>query len=378
MKARSDSPGLWIWLTGAIFLLPATLETGSSARAMFQDLPRPNPVETAAVSTATANLQYKGVAIPGARITIDPEASTDPDAVYQWTQTEGPSVDLGAASGPKLQFTVPDDARKLGFSLTIRDNLGSRRAAVTIPIRTSGASPSSPSPSSTGPRADAGDDQIGLVGRKITLNGGGSTPVGRVAYRWLVLGGSKVEGLKQDGGYLTFTPDQPGIYRFGLIVASVESGQPRMSDVDEVTVTVGEYPWATVAGVGSPVPTAAIDQMLQGPGGPSGRETLEQAATIFEAIASRAALYKNFGELSSELMRRLDGIIPNDPSWRQFWSQAVFAPLSQHLAVELLASGIDLRSPQGQQQALTANHQERLQKIFTLYAREFRARAQKR
>jgi hypothetical protein len=126
------------------------------------------------------------------------------------------------------------------------------------------------------------------------------------------------------------------------------------------------------------VPTAAIDQMLKGPGGQAGRATLEQAAASFDAIAGRATLYTNFAELSSELMRRLDAIIPADPNWRQFWSQAVFAPLSEHLAGEMLASGVDLRTPQGQQQALGPKQQERIQKIFTLYAREFRSRSRNR
>src|SRR5689334_8887454 len=35
------------------------------------------------------------------------------------------------------------------------------------------------------PRADAGDDLIGLVGRRVTLNGRSSTPAGRIGFRWI-------------------------------------------------------------------------------------------------------------------------------------------------------------------------------------------------
>jgi hypothetical protein len=381
MKSLGDSRRLWVLLAGGALLLPAASGIGPVGLAMFQ-VPAPAQIGTTdppptgrdrlPSSTAIGTLQYKGVPVPDAQITIEPEPSSDPDATYKWTQTEGPPVDLENAVGPKLQLTIPRDAHKLGFNLTIQDKLGTRRANVAIPVRAAVA------PAASGPRADAGDDQIGLVGRKITLNGAGSMPRGRIAYRWLMLEGAKIDQPSQDGSYFAFTPEKPGIYRFGLVVASVESGQVQVSDVDEVTVTVAEFPWASVAGVGSPVPTAAIDQMLKGPGGQAGRATLEQAAASFDAIAGRATLYTNFAELSSELMRRLDAIIPADPNWRQFWSQAVFAPLSEHLAGEMLASGVDLRTPQGQQQALGPKQQERIQKIFTLYAREFRSRSRNR
>ena len=77
-------------------------------------------------------------------------------------------------------------------------------------------------------------------------------------------------------------------------------------------------------------------------------------------------------------MRRLDAIVPTDPNWREFWSQGVFAPLTQHVVSEMHQTGLDLRSPQGQNQPLGQAQQERLQKLFTSFAREFRSRAQAR
>ncbi|AMV40838.1 hypothetical protein [Planctomyces sp. SH-PL62] len=250
-----------------------------------------------------------------------------------------------------------------------------------VPLR-----PSIPSPRTTRPtakptatattplRADAGDDQIGLVGRRITVNGGRSTPRGELAYRWIPLSGPKMEQGAQEEGYYSFVPTASGIYRLGLVVASVDADGVRISEVDEVVVTVGEIP--STVGVGAPgVATAAIDQMLQGPGAAAGRSTLEQAAGVFDAIAARASLYTNFDELSAEMTRRLDGVVPADPSWRQFWSQGIFAPLTQHLVSEMLAAGLDLRSPQGHAAPLGQAQQERLERLFSSYAREFRSKS---
>jgi len=68
-------------------------------------------------------------------------------------------------------------------------------------------------------RADAGDDQIGLVGRQITLNGGRSGPRGAIGYRWIQLSGPEPTARGQDGYIFTFTPRAAGIYRFALLVA---------------------------------------------------------------------------------------------------------------------------------------------------------------
>ena len=108
------------------------------------------------------------------------------------------------------------------------------------------------------------------------------------------------------------------------------------------------------------------------------RATVDQAAGVFEAIAARSSLYTSFADLSSELMRRLDAIIPTDPQWREFWSQGVFAPLTQHTVSEMLGVGLDLRTPQARNQGLSAVQQDKLQKLFSSYAREFRSRTQAR
>ena len=250
-------------------------------------------------------LRYNGTPTPGARLAIEVEGSRDPGTTYQWVQFEGPAVALDNPGGPKIHCTVPPDARSLGFLLLIRDAQGQQRTArIVIPIegteaRAAVATTAPTRPSGAMPRADAGDDQIGLVGRRITLNGARSLPRG-VVFRWFALAGPKVDQAAQDGCYFAFTPTAAGTYRFGLVVASVRAGEASISEMDEVVVTVGEVPSGLVNDGSWGNSRAAIDQMLQGPGADAGRITLQQAAAAFESVASRASLYTSFADLSSE------------------------------------------------------------------------------
>jgi hypothetical protein len=327
-------------------------------------------------------IQYKGTPRTGSRISVGLDGPLDPQASYHWVQIDGPPVIIEDETKPKIQLTVPAEAQSLTFLLTKTDARGQQTYRVTIPIQPP-ASPSSPATQM--PRADGGDDQIGLVGRRITLNGSRSWPPAGIVYRWIQLGGPRVEPGVQENAYFSFTPKLAGVYRFGLVVALASSGSPggvSISDVDEVVVTVGDLPpgpgpLPLGGGAGSPW-TAALDQVMQGPGSSSARGTLEQAAGVFDSIAWRAALYTNFAELTSELTRRLEAIIPADPTWRQFWTLSVFAPMTQQLVAEMLGVGLDLRTPQGQQQGLNPLQQDRLEKLFSSYAREFRSRAQAR
>jgi hypothetical protein len=148
---------------------------------------------------------------------------------------------------------MPETEDPLGFLLVIADARGIDAAEVTIPAPLPGQSGAS------GPlRAHAGDDQIGLVGRQITLNGSRSEPRGQLAYRWVQTGGP-VARLKIEDRYIySFVPTVPGTYRFALVVAS--SGE--ISEPDEVCVMVGSGA-RTVAGrdeevKADPVPTQEL------------------------------------------------------------------------------------------------------------------------
>jgi hypothetical protein len=77
--------------------------------------------------------------------------------------------------------------------------------------------------------------------------------------------------------------------------------------------------------------------------------------------------------LQSELARRLDVVLPAEPSVRAAWSDRVFGPLTAYTTGEMLAAGLDLRQPQGVKQPLTAAQQQILRDHFERLARAFRA-----
>jgi hypothetical protein len=170
------------------------------------------------------------------------------------------------------------------------------------------------------PRADAGDDQVGLTDRPVTLDGSRSRPAGALGYRWIQVGGPPAVPTAQDGAYLAFTPRQPGVYRFLLVVASGS----RISEPDAVEVTVGTPPAAasplTSAPDGPAVPTEELARaaLADVPGGP---EMAEAIAGHLDAVAGRVELYGAYADVLAELSRRLDGCLPADPPARSAWDQ---------------------------------------------------------
>jgi hypothetical protein len=178
-------------------------------------------------------------------------------------------------------------------------------------------------------------------------------------------------------------PTTPGVYRFGLVVAAgAGPSAPTISETDEVLVTVGELPAAfggtTTGGIANGIATAALNQMLQDPAAVATRATLDQVAGILEAIAGWAFLYTSFADLSSEMIRRIDGVLAADSNAQQFWSNVVFAQLTQHITTDMLAVGLDLRTPQAVNLVLSPLQQDKLQELLSFYAGEFRSRTQAR
>jgi hypothetical protein len=393
-SSRGRLAGTSLILSGALWLEPTAAVRGQDGIPMpvrdrhFAASRPAGPVSAPEVfpvglegpaTRPVSDIRSDGIATPGSRVTIGITAAPDPDVSYQWVQIDGPPVTIADPTKPKIEITIPADARSLGFLLTMNDGKLQRTARFTIPIENTKRADANATN-----RSDAGDDQVGLVGRRITLNGSGSgTPRQGASCRWFQLAGPKVEKAAQEGYYYSFVPMTPGVYRFGLVVATGGgSSAPTISEMDEVLVTVGELPTAfggtATAGISNGVSTVALDQMLQGPGSITARATLDQVAAILEAIAGRASLYTSFADLSSEMMRRIDGVMPTDANTRQFWSSAVFAQLTQHITTEMLAVGLDLRTPQAVNTSLSPLQQDKLQKLFNYYAREFRSRTQGR
>lgn len=314
---------------------------------------------------AEAEIRYAEAPAPGAQIVLELNPPAEPGTTHHWAQIEGPPVAIADPASPRLRVTVPEGAAQLAFRLVLRNAQGERSVRLVVPVRTA-APPADPNL----PHADAGDDQIALVGRRITLDGSRSGPAG-VGYRWIQLSGPKAAQTREENGYFSFVPAATGIYRFALIVGAGTA----LSQPDEVEVTVGQPPSRNPAEAESAAPAQAPSTSGAGTlEAVYGRVALDQVAGVLDSVADRCPLYTSFSDLTSELGRRLDAILPADPQSRQVWTKGIFEPLTQRTTLEMLPAGLDLRLLQGHQQALTAPQQDRLQAVFRTYARTLRAR----
>jgi hypothetical protein len=340
---------------------PTLLLAGAEVAAGARELPR------GIVPRAVARVE--GTPRPGHRIRLVADEAGGADLHYRWTQTLGPRVALDDPSRPTTGLVVPEGAQTLGFVLTVANAIGIDSAPVAISIGDAGAADGEPSGADL--RADAGDDQIALVGRQVTLNGGRSEPRGQVGYRWVQVGGPKVRMKIEEGPIFTFIPAVPGVYRFALLVASGRA----ISGPDTVAVTAAA---ATAA-------SAPIEPRFEGPESAhdlarralasvkGGVEAAEVLAGTFEAIADRADLYQSYAELFSEISRRLETIVPAEPAWRALWMDKVFAPLTARLVERMLAEGLDLRRPEAQAAELSPSQKAQIAEQFREIAEGFRA-----
>lgn len=228
-------------------------------------------------------------------------------------------------------------------------------------------------------KADAGDDQIALVGRQVTLNGIRSTPRSRVGFRWIQVGGPKVLLKIEDRYIYTFVPHVAGTYRFVLVVA--EGGE--ISDPAAVSVTAV----ASSAGVGAPATAAAVpepepeplDQWMGKALGAidDGPKAAGRLAEAFDEVAGRVELYRSYADAFSEMSRRLDAIVPEEPARRGPWLDRLFVPLSGRLVAGMLEKGLDLRRAEGQAAAWTPEQRARLAELLRAMAAGCRAAAMK-
>jgi hypothetical protein len=331
-------------------------------------------------------------AIPGARVNLEINRGPVEWAHYFWTQIEGPPVRIDDPTAPAISVQIPAGTERLGFLFVASSRDLVRVFRLTVPIqpgRTGRASGNDQRQNGTdagtapsgGVRANAGDDQVGLVGHRVTLNGTRSIPADASAARWVQVSGPAVFAPEHQGLYYSFIPSVPATYRFVLLI----SARGEISEPDEVSVVAGSPPSGPFAG-GSGTPYGAApaatpgwgatpDQVLSTvlPHLPDSRRISGEVADILDSICERCSLYTSFGELQSEVSRRLDAVIPTDPSQRSAWIQNVFLPLTSVTANELLASGIDIRVRAGVEQVLAPAQQERLRNHFQRMAKAFRA-----
>lgn len=276
-----------------------------------------------------------------------------------------------------------DDGSQGGDAVKGLDRRG-RGFALTVLLATSwqparaGDDPSAPPrglptlPRATAtPKAEAGDDQRAIVGHEITLNGGRSEPKGSIGLRWFQLGGPQPVALIQDGYVVTLTPKATGVYRFGLVVAAGSV----ISELDTVDVTVELAPTQSTAPAATmTVPTSiesltsqALRTVEEGP------TSAEGLAAAFQSVAGRMDLYPTYADVFAELSRRLEAVVPVEPTRRAVWVQRLFNPLTNRLVEAMRVEGLDLGRPEGQAAALTAGQKAKLVASFEAVAAGARA-----
>jgi hypothetical protein len=322
--------------------------------------------EPTGVTAPRAEVRFEGKAAPGHRILLSAEGSQGRDLRYCWVQTQGPRVVLEEPGKPRTGVTVPEGAESLGFELVVANAMGMDTATLAIPIEGAASS------GAMVLRADAGVDQIAMLGHQVTLNGIRSTPRGRIGYRWIQVGGPKVLMKIEEGFIYSFVPSMPGLYRFALVVsAGREISEPAL-----VTVTVGSpspaAPPASAAAAPAPESTQELARKvissIRG-----GGDVAERLADSFDFTADRMELYQSYAETFGEMSRRLEEIVPSDPAWRALWVEKVFTPLTARLVETMLTEGLDLRRPEGQAAELTLGQKAQLAEQFREIAEGFRA-----
>ena len=259
---------------------------------------------------------------PAARVLLRVQELATAGVRYRWIQSEGPPVAIEDAARSSIEVTIPAGAPRIGFHLVATGRDRVRIIRVTVPIEdpasagapdAAGEQKAAIEPSAVGVsviRADAGDDQLGVIGHRVT-------PSARTT--------------------LTTTP--------------ARATAPAPASLPATEQVLG----------------MALPRLAAGPA------VASQVADVFEAIAGRADLYTSFAELQDELRRRLDVVIPADPLQRQAWVSSVFQPLTVSTTSQLAAAGLDLHSPQTLSRPFTPEQRQGVRSHFLMLARGFRA-----
>ena len=262
--------------------------------------------ETSKVDVATSGqprvvITYEGTASPGLRVVLNGLGSKAGDLKFQWKQIDGPQVALEGATTPTAWFIMPPGGASLRFVLVAINSAGVDLGTVTIIP----SGKTAKGPEVLMPRADAGDDQIGVVGRQITLNGVRSEPRGQISYRWIQIAGAPVRLAIEDQYIFSFVPETPGLYRFALVVG--HDGDVSLPDFVDVTVKgsdlVSSQPAESGAATASRtrlMAAVAHSGLASIDGGPA---LAPSSSRRSKSIADRTSLYGTFSELYSEMSR---------------------------------------------------------------------------
>jgi hypothetical protein len=321
------------------------------------------PVPPPRASTATrAVASFAGTAAPGLRIWLSAERSSGEDLHFCWVQTKGPVVELAQTDSARVPVLVPGNATELEFALVVSGKEGVDRTTLKVPLLLH-ARPVIPS----GLVADAGDDQIAIVGHQVTLNGIRSTPRENAAYRWIQIDGPKIRARVEEAWICTFVPEEPGVYKFLLVVGTGGA----ISEPSVVRVLVGgSLPAELVPESSRPDPIEGLAR--EGLAAVGGNPQLGvRLGGAFDSVAQRMALYTSYNDVFSEISRRLEVLIPTDPDECVRWDKHMIDPLADRIVRVMQSEGLNLHRSEAESRPLTENQKNRLSALFRSAARGF-------
>ncbi len=326
-------------------------------------VPRALAIPSLAPTKAVA--RFEGTAAPGLSVVLSAEGSTGEDLRFLWVQTRGPEVHLDRPDAARATFLVPSGATDMAFHLVVAGRSGVDRKVLDIPIELH-ARPTLP-PIVV---ADAGDDQVAVVGHRVTLNGIRSTPRERAAFRWIQVAGPEAIERNDEAWICSFVPVEPGIYRFLLVVAA----DGIISPPDEVRVAVQSEAPAEIR------PSARIDLIDRFARGrirevEGGRAAASRLADAFDGVAERMSLYRTYEDVFSEASRRIEAAVQAGTAPRDAWDRLVFEPLSGQIVEGMLGAGLDLDRDEARTQPLSGDQKARLAALFRGIGRGLRAGA---
>lgn len=279
-------------------------------------------------------------------------------------------VAVWAAYRPVSSFSAGDDTTPPSNAfVTIREEPAASRptmpyTAVVAPapedksldrtqFRADAASPPSGPDQNDEPKAVAGDDVLAYAGRRATLNGAMSQPIGRIGVRWIQISGPAIREAFAQGPNLVVVPPEPGVYQFLLVVA--EGG--KISEPDAIILTAVAHPEdearRKAAMTAPPTPAAPAEPRLSNREMflrlsssaigkvPHRPETAEALADVFRDVAAKMSLYGSYSEAHQELSRRITAAIDGDLADASAWNRQVFEPLTAALSAWVAPAGMD-------------------------------------
>ena len=316
--------------------------------------------DSASPSRPRAVAGVVGTTVAGRIVTLSGDGSEGSPTHDRWVQVDGPPVGLRDATRSNARFEAPAAGGTPVFALSVANASGVDVAIVRVPIEGRAAG------------GEAEGERGGVVGRQVTLEAKRLSD--RRAVRWLQVAGPKVRLKVADGARLAFIPEHIGNYRFAAIAVSGDTvSEPEFHNV-EVSESAGG---ATKA----PAPSSLSledEARARLRGLNATPEASARLADALEAVAVKADVYESYAVLFEELSRRLDDVVPGEPTARAEWLGRLFDPLTVRLIEEMRGAGIELRTPEGRASTLSPAQRTRIGESFHRIARGFRAAGETR